>query len=391
LVCDVCGPLNGTVVSVENEYDVSEGMSFFVPPLHVNCRCDIELEEFEIVTKFDEFKRDKNGRFSSVESRGAKTPDAPFTRSSSITRTGQSQPTKVSTGQTQAKVVVQERQEKKLPYRSEMVIGTNLNKALNDFKVDEKQQEKLLAKARKEQKPLTKEQKAAKVNHQKAQNKIVQLLKEEQQGKAVQQELNFAVAEAVEARKGVKEVKSLEHSLGLPMRSVAPLLKELGPTETGDTVDMGQIDPAALEHFRMNEEPEWGDHNDLPSTFGWREDIQLAADDDARMSANENEMGIARNVVDDADYVDGITGHGFGVVLIAKGSPVEMVDGQIVGISGEYEVEKFVAEPGENLHRDTGIEWYDPNNKFDYSKITEQVNESDEAFTLTLLRPFGTD
>ena len=396
LVCDVCGPLNGTVVSVENEYDVSEGMSFFVPPLHVNCRCDIELEEFEIVTKFDKYKRDKGGRFSSVESRGAKTPDTPFTRSNSITRTGQSQPTKVSTGQAQSKIVVQQRQEKKLPYRSEMVIGTNLKKAFNDFKIDEKQQEKLLVAARQNQKPLTKEQKAAKVNHQKAQNKIVHLLKEEQQGKAVQQEINFAVAEAVEAKKGVKEVKSLEQSLSVPAKGFGQLIGELGPTETGDTVDLGKIDPEALAQFRMNEDSRWEHDDILPTTFGWNEDIQLAAQEDGVIATKQYDAGISvmqgtSEYMGGSEYMDGATGGGVGVVVIAQGSPVEMVDGQIVGISGEYEIEKFVAEPGENLHRDTDIQWHDPNNDFDYSAITEQVNGSDEAFTLTLLRPFGTD
>lgn len=389
MVCDVCGPLNGTVVSVENEYDVSEGMSFFVPPLHVNCRCDIELEEFEIVTKFDKYKRDKGGQFSSVESRGAKTPDTPFTRSNSITRTGQSQPTKVSAGQT--KVVVQEREKKKPPYRSEMVIGTNLNKALNDFKVDEKQQKKLLVAARQNQKPLTKEQKAAKVNHQKAQNKIVHLLKEEQQGKEVQQELNFAVAEAVEAKKGVKEAKGLEQSMAVPAKGFEQLIGELGPTETGDTVDLGQIDPEALTHFKMGEESRWEHEDLLPTTFGWNEDIQLAAKDDEIIASKQYEAGHSVLQGTHSEYMDGITGSGVGVVVIASGSPVEMVDGQIVGFSGEYEIEKFVAEPGENLHRDTDVEWYDPNNDFNYSAITEQVNETDEAFTLTLLRPFGTD
>ncbi len=393
LVCDVCGPLNGTVVSVENEYDVSEGMSFFVPPLHVNCRCDIELEEFEIVTKFDPYKRDKNGRFARVESRGAKTPDTPFTRSSSITRTGQSQPTKVSTGQAQSKVVVQQRQEKKLPYRSEMVIGTNLKKALNDFKIDEKKQKELLVKAKKEQKPLTHKQKVAKVKHTNAKNKVTKLLKEEQKGEAVQQQLAFAVAEAAEAEKGVKKVQNLEESMFVSGSMFDALIGEAGDHHvTGEVVDMGRIDQEALQGFKVGGDLEYDDHRELiPETAGWHEDIDVAFAQEAKVVGDMSDAGLSRVEGYDSAYEDGITGGTHSLVTLAKGAPVEMVDGNIVGITGEYEMEIFVAEPGENFHRDTDIHWVDDKNDFDYSAIENQVNSSDQAQSITLLRPFGDD
>lgn len=393
LVCDVCGPLNGTVVAVENDYDVSDGMSFFVPPLHVNCRCDIELEEFEIVTKFDPYKRDKNGRFASVESRGAKTPDTPFTRSSSITRTGQSQPTKVSTGQAQSKIVVQQRQEKKLPYRSEMVVGTNLKKALNDFKIDEKKQKELLVKAKKEQKPLTHKQKVAKVKHTNAKNKVTKLLKEEQKGEAVQEQLAFAVAEAAEAEKGVKKVQNLEESMFVSGSMFDALIGEAGDHHvTGEVVDMGRIDQEALQGFKVGGDLEWDEHMVLkPDIAGWHEDIDVAFAQEAKVAGKASDMNLAQVEGYDSAYEDGITGGIHSLVTLAKGAPVEMVDGNIVGITGEYEMEIFVAEPGENFHRDTDIHWVDDKNDFDYSAIENQVNSSDQAQSITLLRPFGDD
>jgi SPP1 gp7 family putative phage head morphogenesis protein len=36
-VCDICGPLDGTVIGMDGQFDVSGGID--VPPAHVSCRC----------------------------------------------------------------------------------------------------------------------------------------------------------------------------------------------------------------------------------------------------------------------------------------------------------------------------------------------------------------
>lgn len=145
LVCDVCGPLNGTVVAIESEYEASTGNSFFVPPLHVNCRCEIELEEFDVVTKFDKYKRDKNGRFSRVESRGAKP--ATLTRPTSFTRSGKSQQVATARGQA-IQMPVARQEEKKLPYASEIVVPTAVIEQVSNTKISEETSQKALAKAK---------------------------------------------------------------------------------------------------------------------------------------------------------------------------------------------------------------------------------------------------
>ena len=146
LVCDVCGPLNGTVVAIESEYEASTGNSFFVPPLHVNCRCEIELEEFEVVTKFDKYKRDKNGRFSRVESRGAKP--ATLTRPTSFTRSGKSQQVATARGQAVVMPLQRRKEEKKLPYVSEIVVPTAVVEQVKNTKISEETSQKALAKAK---------------------------------------------------------------------------------------------------------------------------------------------------------------------------------------------------------------------------------------------------
>lgn len=74
LVCPVCAPLDGIAIAITEEFDTGSG-DFFVPPLHVNCRCEINLQFPDVVTKAmgkDTYNRDKNGRFASIESRAAK-------------------------------------------------------------------------------------------------------------------------------------------------------------------------------------------------------------------------------------------------------------------------------------------------------------------------------
>lgn len=115
LVCPVCAPLDGLAIPISAEFDTGEG-GFFVPPLHVNCRCEINLQFPEVVTKAmgdDPYDRDPLGRFSTRELRRATT----------ITRgmRGQTQK-KASTAFHVA--TVKKPKEEKIPYGLEMVVNT---------------------------------------------------------------------------------------------------------------------------------------------------------------------------------------------------------------------------------------------------------------------------
>lgn len=95
LVCPSCGPLHGKTLPLNERFDTELGKSW-TPPLHVNCRCEIELvvsEEDEknlvrvvredLVAKArgdDPYARDKSGKFASHESRGPKTAKKPKTQ-----------------------------------------------------------------------------------------------------------------------------------------------------------------------------------------------------------------------------------------------------------------------------------------------------------------------
>lgn len=39
LVCEICGPLNGTVMEIGAAFGSDRGRAFIAPPAHVNCRC----------------------------------------------------------------------------------------------------------------------------------------------------------------------------------------------------------------------------------------------------------------------------------------------------------------------------------------------------------------
>jgi hypothetical protein len=88
-VCPTCGPLHQRSVPLNKQFE-SAGEKAWAPPLHVNCRCDIELDwadtpdlnrelrlllEGELVTKArgtDPYDRDQSGRFARQESRQTK-------------------------------------------------------------------------------------------------------------------------------------------------------------------------------------------------------------------------------------------------------------------------------------------------------------------------------
>jgi len=42
-VCSVCGPLNGEI------YPYDQPSRWMVPPVHPNCRCLLEFEEWEVI------------------------------------------------------------------------------------------------------------------------------------------------------------------------------------------------------------------------------------------------------------------------------------------------------------------------------------------------------
>lgn len=67
-VCPVCAPLDGKTLPITGQFSTDSG-EFFVPPLHINCRCDVEI--VDVVTKVEKayYKRDRLGRFAVVDTR----------------------------------------------------------------------------------------------------------------------------------------------------------------------------------------------------------------------------------------------------------------------------------------------------------------------------------
>lgn len=66
-VCPECGPLDGKVIPLNGRFNGT-----LVPPLHVNCRCEIAIIHENAVVKSyngDKYKRDQGGRFARSESR----------------------------------------------------------------------------------------------------------------------------------------------------------------------------------------------------------------------------------------------------------------------------------------------------------------------------------
>jgi hypothetical protein len=70
-VCPTCGPLHERTVYTYETFD----RGVFAPPVHVNCRCWVELDPVEVITKAvpaayeteREYRRDLHGRFSRVD------------------------------------------------------------------------------------------------------------------------------------------------------------------------------------------------------------------------------------------------------------------------------------------------------------------------------------
>jgi hypothetical protein len=54
LVCPTCGPLDGIEVDISDQF-----AGFFMPPLHINCRCEVELA-YDIVTKAESLTRQRS-------------------------------------------------------------------------------------------------------------------------------------------------------------------------------------------------------------------------------------------------------------------------------------------------------------------------------------------
>lgn len=106
-VCKVCGPMNGVAVKLNELFELPTGDWVTSPSPHPRCRCTIELRmntqahlrsyvrvamakdastvpnAFGVVHKavgVDPFDRDKNGRFSSTESRRSKVQVRPVAR-----------------------------------------------------------------------------------------------------------------------------------------------------------------------------------------------------------------------------------------------------------------------------------------------------------------------
>ena len=73
-VCDICRPMDGKSVGVDEDFRTSEGR-VYAPTAHPNCRCDIEISYPEEVEKAyrtwneTKVKRDREGQFSRVEER----------------------------------------------------------------------------------------------------------------------------------------------------------------------------------------------------------------------------------------------------------------------------------------------------------------------------------
>ena len=99
-VCAVCGPMHRTRVKVNELFELPDGTKVVGPALHPNCRCDLRLalneqaslDSYNTKDRFalaksawgvvhkargdDAYDRDRSGRFSSTESRGARPAQA---------------------------------------------------------------------------------------------------------------------------------------------------------------------------------------------------------------------------------------------------------------------------------------------------------------------------
>lgn len=72
LVCPVCAPMDAIAIPINAKFKTGNG-KFFVPPVHVNCRCSVYIlrAEDDIVKAMgrDRYNRDAKGRFARSEGR----------------------------------------------------------------------------------------------------------------------------------------------------------------------------------------------------------------------------------------------------------------------------------------------------------------------------------
>lgn len=72
LVCEVCAPMDSIAIPVGKKFKTKNG-KFYVPPVHINCRCDVYIlnDENDIIKAMgkDRYNRDTSGRFSRSEQR----------------------------------------------------------------------------------------------------------------------------------------------------------------------------------------------------------------------------------------------------------------------------------------------------------------------------------
>lgn len=72
LVCPVCAPMDAIAIPVNAQFKTANG-KYFVPPVHVNCRCSVYIlrAEDDVVKSMgrDRYNRDAKGRFARTEGR----------------------------------------------------------------------------------------------------------------------------------------------------------------------------------------------------------------------------------------------------------------------------------------------------------------------------------
>ena len=72
LVCPVCAPMDSIAIPVGKKFKTANG-KFYVPPVHINCRCDVYIlnNENDVIKSMgkDKYNRDSHGRFSRTEGR----------------------------------------------------------------------------------------------------------------------------------------------------------------------------------------------------------------------------------------------------------------------------------------------------------------------------------
>lgn len=89
-VCPSCGPMDNKAIKVSDQFRMPDGKMLWSPPVHVNCRCTVELavtltaqkatqiaQELSKARGDDPYARDNSGQFAEKESRTAKPKPGP--------------------------------------------------------------------------------------------------------------------------------------------------------------------------------------------------------------------------------------------------------------------------------------------------------------------------